>query len=108
MDLLLTIWETSLFTLSDGHELRVSQLALALLFLVTGFPVVSVFTKILSRKLLQRQVPEAAVHLAEKVIFYLLIIAVIFSALRILAIPLTAFNGGAEGASYRPQGCGQH
>ncbi|MFM1550384.1 MAG: mechanosensitive ion channel protein MscS, partial [Lentisphaeria bacterium] len=97
MDLLLTIWETSLFTLADGHAIRVSQVALALLFLVAGFLLVSLFTKILSRKLLQRQVPEAAVHLAEKVIFYLLVIAVIFSALRILAIPLTmfAFLGGA-------------
>ena len=62
MDLLLTIWETSLFTLSDGHQVRVSQVALALLFLVTGFLLVSVFTRILARKLLQRQIPEAAVH----------------------------------------------
>jgi len=97
MDLFLSIWEKSLFTLSDGHAIRVSQVALALIFLIAGFLLVSVFTKILSRKLLQRQVPEAAVHLAEKVIFYLLVIAVVFSSLRILEIPLTvfAFLGGA-------------
>jgi len=95
--LLERIWRYSLFT-AQGTSVEVNQLVVALVMLGVGL----VVSRLLARRVRTylkeaKQVDESSAAVLSRVLFYVLLVIVVFSALQMVRIPITmfAFLGGA-------------
>ncbi len=91
------IWLTTLFELENGEAIRVRQVILAIGLLLVGSLLSSLLARWVNRRLRRGRIRPDAALVVEKVIFYLLIIVVVLSAMHLVHIPITAFAflGGA-------------
>ncbi|MDX1564542.1 MAG: mechanosensitive ion channel [Phycisphaeraceae bacterium] len=90
-------WKQTLIDLGDGQTITVSQAVLALSIVVVGFVLSRLISKIIGHRLRSGRYWADAAHVAEKMIFIVLLIAVVLTAMRTVHIPITAFAflGGA-------------
>jgi small-conductance mechanosensitive channel len=95
--LLEKVWRYSPFT-AQGTPVEVNQLVVAFLMLIVGL----LFSRLLARRarsylIAAKSVDENSAAILARVLFYVLLIIVVFSALQMVRIPVTmfAFLGGA-------------
>lgn len=90
------IWRYELFNPGSEHAVDVGEIILTLGLLVVGLIGATLFARFVGRRLQRRKVSVTAAAIAEKVLFYTLLLAVLSTALHLLGIPLTtfAFLGG--------------
>lgn len=91
METIKTIWEFPLFSLGDGASIRVSQLVLVFLVLLIGYFAAKLVARFLRRRLAKTDLRPDASYLLEKIVFYLLLVIVLMTALGLLNVPLGAF-----------------
>lgn len=91
METLKTLWDFTLFTFGDGTTLRVSQLVLVLLIVVTGYVLSKLIERVTRQRLAKTDLRPDAAHILQRIIFYVLIAALAITALSLLHVPLTAF-----------------
>ncbi len=91
------LWQHKLFDLGEGQSVQVNQIVLAVVVLLLGFILSKMVARIAARRLHSRNVRESVVDVVHKAIFYVLLVAVFFTSLHLLHIPMTifAFLGGA-------------
>ena len=96
-DNLLTIWHYPLVTLGEGISITPSQIVMSLLLTLIGLLVARVLTKAAINNLIKANVDSDSANTIGKIIFYILVLVVLLTALRMLQIPLTAltFMSGA-------------
>lgn len=87
------IWHCELLEITGTEKLKVGQVVLGLLILLLGMLLSSVISRMAGR----RNLNPTAAAVAQKVAYYVLVVAVLFTTLFMLKIPITAFAflGGA-------------
>lgn len=90
METLKTIWEYPLFTVG-GTQVLVSQLLLVVVVLVAGYIISKLVERFLQRRLAQVQMQADAAYLLQRIVFYMLLVVVLMTALGVLNVPLGAF-----------------
>jgi small-conductance mechanosensitive channel len=96
-DLFTQVWDFQLFKVGE-NVIRAGQVVLTVVLVIVGLLVARLLTGVLRRRLLTRvRLDVTAAAAVEKVLFYLLVVLVVLTALQVLEIPLTlfAFLGGA-------------
>ena len=91
------VWDFELLQVGE-HTLSVSQVVLTVLVVGLGMVISRLITRSLRRHLLRRvRITETAAAAVERVLFYLLLVAVVLLGFQILEIPTTLFTflGGA-------------
>lgn len=91
MDTLKTLWDYPLFSFGGNPPILVSQLVLVVLVLLVGYFASKVTARLLHRRLVKTEMRADASYLLERVVFYLLLIVVVMTALSLLNVPLAAF-----------------
>ena len=91
METFKTIWNYSLFSFSDGTDVRVSQLVLVLGVLLVGYIISKLVERFIRSRLAKTGMRADAAHVLQRIIFYVLLIIVVVTALSLLRVPLTAF-----------------
>lgn len=91
METFKTIWNYSLFSFSDGTDVRVSQLVLVLGVLLVGYIISKLVERFIRSRLARTGMRADAAHVLQRIIFYVLLIIVVVTALSLLRVPLTAF-----------------
>ncbi|NIV18691.1 MAG: mechanosensitive ion channel [Woeseiaceae bacterium] len=91
MDTLKTIWDFPLFSFGGADPIRVSQLVLVILVLVVGYIASQLISRLVARRLEQTELRADARYLLQKIIFYILLIVVVATALSLMNVPLGAF-----------------
>lgn len=91
------IWQYELLEITDTEKLRVGQVVLGLLILILGMLLSSLLSRMVGRRMRRRDLNPTAAAVAQKVVYYVLLVAVLFTTLFMLKIPITAFAflGGA-------------
>lgn len=84
------IWQFPLINLSDGTQLSLSQLVMALIFLLAGMFVLRRLERLVARQLERRGLAPNAVLTARRATFYALLVVLVITTLGILNIPITA------------------
>jgi small-conductance mechanosensitive channel len=85
-----SIWRFPLIQLSDGNQITVSQLALALGLLLVGLFLARRLERAIGRQLAVRGMNPDAVQTLQRVLFYGLVVVLVITALGALNIPITA------------------
>ena len=91
MDTLKTIWDFPLFSFGGGDPIRVSQLVLVVLVLVVGYIASRLIARLVARRLQKTELRADASYLLQKIIFYILLVIVVATALSLMNVPLGAF-----------------
>ena len=91
------IWHYEIFEIGAGNAVEVSQVVLAVVVLLLGLVLSALLSSVVGHRLRKREVNATAAEIAQRVIFYTLLVATAFTALTLMQIPLTmfAFLGGA-------------
>ncbi|MDX1515201.1 MAG: mechanosensitive ion channel [Woeseiaceae bacterium] len=87
----LSIWNYELFTLPNEQALTVGQLVLILALLIGGYFVGRIAAYFVNRKLAGSLIGVDAAQILSRVVFWLILIVVVLTAMSLLSIPLTAF-----------------
>ena len=85
------IWAYTIWSFPNGADLTVAKIVLVLLLVVIGYWLSRLVGFFLKRRLAATQMRPDAIHFVSRLVFYLILIAVILTALSLLQIPLTAF-----------------
>jgi small-conductance mechanosensitive channel len=85
------IWRQALFTATGGAVVTVGQLVLISLLLCAGVYGGRIVQQIAARRLAKGHMQPDAAHALERILFYVIVVAVAMTALSLLHIPLTAF-----------------
>ena len=91
------ILNKTLVDLGNGVTISFDQIILAVIVFLMGCLVSSMVSRLLGRQLVRRRVSPGVAQSFQRAVFYILLIAVAFTTLKLLHIPLTmfAFLGGA-------------
>jgi small-conductance mechanosensitive channel len=90
MDKFSSFWNYQLFQIG-GAEYTVGQFLLLVILLFVGFGVSKLLGNLFSKRLSRTSLRPQAIQTLQRVLFYLLIMGVVFAALSLLRIPVTAF-----------------
>ena len=90
METLERIIDYRLFTIG-GTSVLVGQLLLVLLVLIGGYIVSKLVERFAQKRLQSSGVRKDAAYLIQRIVFYMLIIIVVMTALSLLNVPLAAF-----------------
>ncbi len=90
MDNFWAIWDYQLFQIG-GHVYDVGQFILLGLLLVFGYGISKLIENLFSRRLTKANLRPQVIQTLQRILFYTLIVGVIFAALSLLHIPVTAF-----------------
>jgi small-conductance mechanosensitive channel len=90
MEALEKILDYQVFTLG-GTSILVGQLLLVLLVLVVGYVLSKLVERVAQKRLQSSGVRRDAAYLIQRIVFYVLIIIVVMTALSLLNVPLAAF-----------------
>lgn len=91
------IWNFEIFSVS-GRSIRISNIIIALLFLIVGIVISSLIGRLLRKLMIKRfHLTEGPAHSIQSLSFYLLLVGFVLFAMNIANIPLTIFTiaGGA-------------
>jgi small-conductance mechanosensitive channel len=91
METVSKILNTTIFSIGDGSDITIMQIAIILLTLLIGFWLARWLERKLSRRLEQSKVDAGVVQLIRRLFYILVILVLVFTALDLLNIPLTAF-----------------
>ena len=91
METVSKILNTTIFSIGDGSVITIMQIAIILLTLLIGFWLARWLERKLSRRLEQSKVDAGVVQLIRRLFYILVILVLVFTALDLLNIPLTAF-----------------
>ena len=89
---LLSIWHYPLVKLGEGVSITPSQIVLSLLIALIGLVVARALTKAAIKNLIKANVDSDSANTIGKVLFYILILVVLLTSLRVLQIPVTALT----------------
>lgn len=92
------IWNHKLFDLpGEDKSIFVNQVVLAVILVVVGLAVCWVVARFIGARLRRTRMNDGAALVFQKVLFYTLAVAIVFTAMTLLQIPITmfAFLGGA-------------
>ncbi len=90
MNTLETIWHLELFKVGNT-AIAVSQLVLVLVVLVGGYSISKLIERFLRRRLAETDLRPDAAYLMQRIVFYLLLVIVVMTALSLLNVPIAAF-----------------
>ena len=90
MDYVKTIWDYPLFSLG-GTSILVGQLLLVVGVLLGGYIASKLVERVTQRRLESSGVRKDAAYLIQRIVFYVLIVIVVMTALSLLNVPLAAF-----------------
>jgi small-conductance mechanosensitive channel len=90
METLRSIWNLKLFSIGENTVL-VSQLIIVLGVLVTGYIATKIIERFVQNRLARTELGKDAAYLLQRIIFYVLLVIVVTTALSLLNIPLGAF-----------------
>jgi small-conductance mechanosensitive channel len=91
MEAFKTFWTFQLFSFGDGTVIRVNQLVLVLVVLLVGYIISKLIERIIRKQLANTGMRADAAHVLQRIIFYVLLVIVVMTALSLLRVPLTAF-----------------
>lgn len=91
MEALRNFWTYPLITYGDGESILVSQLVLVLFVLGAGFLLSKLIEKLIQRRLAKTDIRPDAAHMLQRIVFYLLLVVLVMTALGLMNVPLTAF-----------------
>ena len=91
LDKLSHFWSISLVTMPNGNALTVGQLVLILFLLVGGYYSSRLIAYILQKRLSKTKLRPDAIYALSRLVFWLILIVVVITAMSLLNIPLTAF-----------------
>ena len=91
MDRLETIWNLELYSFADESRLLLGQLVLVVALLVVGYLLSKLIEKIIQQRLARTELRADAAHMLQRVVFYVLLVVLVMTALSLLHVPLTAF-----------------
>lgn len=84
-------WNHELVNLPSGEPLSVGQLILILVLLIGGYFVARLLAYLVNRKLTGKLLRADSAQVLSRIVFWLVLIVVVITALGLLSIPLTAF-----------------
>ncbi|NNC78130.1 MAG: mechanosensitive ion channel [Woeseiaceae bacterium] len=87
---LVTIWNFPLIPIA-GNPITVGELVLVLVLVLVGYGLSRFFEHVLHRRLSKTEMRPDAVQTLQRILFYVLIVCVVLTALSLLHIPITAF-----------------
>jgi small-conductance mechanosensitive channel len=90
MEALGSIWNLKLFSIG-GNAVLVSQLVIVLGVLVAGYIATKIIERFVHNRLAKTELGQDAAYLLQRIIFYVLLVIVVMTALGLLNIPLGAF-----------------
>lgn len=91
METIKSVWSYPLVTFGDGNALLVSQIVLVLVLLAIGYLFSKLIERLIQRRLARTELRADASHMLQRIIFYILLVVVVMTALSLLHVPLTAF-----------------
>jgi small-conductance mechanosensitive channel len=91
VEALRNFWTYPLITYGDGEAILVSQLVLVLFVLGAGFLLSKLIEKLIQRRLAKTDIRPDAAHMLQRIVFYLLLVVLVMTALGLMNVPLTAF-----------------
>jgi small-conductance mechanosensitive channel len=91
VETLRNFWTYPLITYGDGESILVSQLVLVLFVLGAGFLLSKLIEKLIQRRLAKTDIRPDAAHMLQRIVFYLLLVVLVMTALGLMNVPLTAF-----------------
>lgn len=91
MDTLLSFWNFTLYTFSDGTVLSAGQIILVMLIVLAGYVLSKLIERLTRNRLAKTDLRPDAAHILQRIIFYVLIAALTITTLSLLHVPLTAF-----------------
>jgi small-conductance mechanosensitive channel len=90
-DFIVTAWQQVIYTAGNGSPVTIGQFVLVLLLLVAGVYGSRFVQRLVARRLRAFELQRDAAYAIERILFYLVLVAVVMTALSLLQIPLTAF-----------------
>ena len=84
-------WDTVAFTAPGGNVISIGQIAEILLLLIVGYVVSRLVGYLLGRRLATTKLRPDVVFILKRIVFFAILVLVVFTALNLLGIPLTAF-----------------
>ena len=90
METLSSVWNLKLFSVGENPVL-ISQLVIVLAVLVAGYIGTKIIERFVHNRLAKTELGKDAAYLLQRIIFYVLLIVVVMTALGLLNIPLGAF-----------------
>ena len=91
METLTKIWHFPLVELAGGGSLTIGQVVLSVLTVLVGWYLSHRVVRIIGRRLNKLRMREDASQTVQRVVFYVLLLVVVATALSMLHVPLTAF-----------------
>ena len=91
MEAFKAFWTFPLFSFGDGTVIRINQLVLVLGILLVGYIISKVIERIIRKQLANTGMRADAAHVLQRIVFYVLLLIVVMTALSLLRVPLTAF-----------------
>jgi small-conductance mechanosensitive channel len=85
------VWNFPLIKLSSGN-ITVSQLVLAVLLVVLGIVIARLVLRLVERALAGRGVTPDAIHTLQRVLFYVVLVILVITALDVLNVPVTTLT----------------
>ncbi len=85
------VWDTVLWTSPAGHGIHVGQIVTVFGLVIVGYFASRLIGFLLGRRLAKTALRPDVVYILQRVAFFTILILVVFAALSLLGIPLTAF-----------------
>ena len=85
-----TIWNFPLIPIA-GDTITVGELTLVLLLVIVGYVLSRFLASVLNRRLSKTDMRPDAIQTLQRILFYVLLVCVVLTALSLLHIPITAF-----------------
>ncbi|MDH3545903.1 MAG: mechanosensitive ion channel [Gammaproteobacteria bacterium] len=90
LDTLTAVWNYPLFGIG-GESFLVSQIVLVAVVLLVGYAASKFIERLIKRRLADTDIRADASYALQRIVFYVLLVAVAMTALSLLHVPLTAF-----------------
>ena len=91
IEVLKDVWSYVLATAPSGQTITIGQLATVALLLVFGYFASRLIGFLIGRRLAAAKLRPDAIHIVKRIVFFVILVLVVITALGLLGIPLTAF-----------------
>ena len=91
METLKTIWNYELFRFGENDPILVNQIVLVIAVLAIGYVLSKLIERMIQRRLAKTDLRADAAFMLQRLVYYVLLVVLVMTALSLLRVPLTAF-----------------
>lgn len=91
METLKTIWNYELFRFGENDPILVNQIVLVIAVLAVGYALSKLIERLIQRRLAKTELRADAAFMLQRLVYYVLLVVLVMTALSLLHVPLTAF-----------------